>query len=487
MMRLARLPSSSLLPTRQQQQQQQLLSARRAPVHSMSTPLNPFQPRRAPTVMIVGGGLSGLMLGILLGRANIPFHIFERASQVRPLGSALGLNADILQVFEQLGLMDDIYKITFPCRNMSFYDSKMSLTGQIDMSHQKEVTGYDLRIFARPRLYELLRRQIPDDRVSCGKKVLRMEEKNNKVYIHCSDNSTYEGDILVGADGAYSGVRQSLYRQLDEKGVLPKDDLKTMSVGFTCMVGVAQPKNPEKFPQLKEESNYAQVLGRDRLSWSLFSVPDNQICWGLGVQLSESEAKALQFRNSEWGPESNDAMIKEFENELCPWGGTMGDLIRDTPPELISKVFLEDKLFKTWFHGRTALIGDAAHKMLPGSGRGAAAALQDAVVLANCIYFMPDHSSKSVTEAFQEYHRQRYPQIQEIYKESISMSQFVFGQTWSNRLVRNMVLNMVPEQLQRRAFTKTYDYRPQIAWLPLAENRGTAPVLPQEGKRLRFD
>jgi len=95
-----------------------------------------------------------------------------------------------------------------------------------------------------------------------------MEEKNNKVYIHCSDNSTYEGDILVGADGAYSGVRQSLYRQLDEKGVLPKDDLKTMSVGFTCMVGVANPKNPEKFPQLKEESNYVQVLGGDRLSVS---------------------------------------------------------------------------------------------------------------------------------------------------------------------------------------------------------------------------
>ncbi|KAF9348866.1 hypothetical protein BGX34_002202 [Mortierella sp. NVP85] len=429
----------------------------------MSAP-TPFLPTRAPTVLIVGGGLCGLMLGILLGRANIPFHIFERASQVRPLGSALGLNADILQVFEQLGLMDDIYRITFPCRTMSFYDSKMSLTGQIDMSHQKQV------------LYELLRQQIPDNRISYGKKVLRMSEKNNKVYIHCSDNSTYEGDILVGADGAYSGVRQSLYRQLDEKGVLPKDDLKTMSVGFTCMVGVAHPKNPEEFPQLKEESNYAQVLGGDRLSWSVFSVPDNQICWGLGVQLSESEAKALQFRNSEWGPESNEAMIKEFENEQCPWGGTMGDLIRDTPPELVSKVFLEDKLFKTWFHGRTVLIGD-----------GAAAALQDAVVLANCLYFMPDHSSKSITEAFQEYRRQRYPQIQEIYKESISMTQFVFGQTWSNRLVRNMVLNMVPEQIQKRAFTKTYDYRPQIAWLPLAENRGTAPVLPQEGKRLRFD
>ncbi|KAG0221221.1 hypothetical protein BGX31_010071 [Mortierella sp. GBA43] len=428
---------------------------------------------RTPSVMIVGAGLSGLMLGILLDRANIPYHIYERASRVRPLGSAIGLNADVLPVFEQLGLIDDINRITLPCRHMDFFDGNLNKIGRIDMAHQKEVTGYDLRIFARPRLYNLLLQQIPENRISYGKKVLGMEEKNDRVIIHCSDSSTYEGDLLVGSDGAYSGVRQSLYRQLDEKGSLPKDDLKSMAAGFTCMVGVAEPKEPDRYPQLKDdESNFCQVLSGDRLSWSLFGAPDNQICWGLGIQLCESEGKAMQFRNSEWGPESNDAMIKEFGNEPCPWGGTMGDLIRDTPPDLISRVFLEDKVFKTWYHGRTILIGD-----------GAAAAIQDAVVLANCLYFMPDDSSRSIADAFLEYHRQRHPQIQELHKESVSMTQFVFGQTWVNRMVRNVVLNMVPEAIQKQAFTKTYDYRPQIAWLPLVENRGTAQVQPQDGRR----
>lgn len=52
-------------------------------------------------------------------------------------------------------------------------------------------------------------------------------------------------------------------------------------------------------------------------------------------------------------------MIKEVRNFLIPFGNkTLGDLIDATPQDNISKVFLEDKLFETWNHGRTVLIGD---------------------------------------------------------------------------------------------------------------------------------
>lgn len=88
------------------------------------------------------------------------------------------------------------------------------------------------------------------------------------------------------------------------------------------------------------------------------TTPDNTICWSLVVQLSESEARELQFNNAEWGPESIDAMYKDFENELCPFGGTMGDIMKYTPKDMISKVFLEEKNFTTWYGGRTVLLGD---------------------------------------------------------------------------------------------------------------------------------
>lgn len=100
------------------------------------------------------------------------------------------------------------------------------------------------------------------------------------------------------------------------------------------------------------------------------TVPDNQICWALGIQLSDAEAKSQQFRNSEWGPESIDAMYKDYENLPAPWGGTMGEMMKCTPKDRISKVFLEEKIFKTWYGGQTVLVGDSCHKMLTGAGLG---------------------------------------------------------------------------------------------------------------------
>ncbi|KAF9277654.1 hypothetical protein BGZ88_001035 [Linnemannia elongata] len=57
-----------------------------------------------PTVLIVGAGLGGVMLGALLERANIPYAIFERASAVKPLGSAMSLAGQMMYLFRQLGI-----------------------------------------------------------------------------------------------------------------------------------------------------------------------------------------------------------------------------------------------------------------------------------------------------------------------------------------------------------------------------------------------
>lgn len=111
-------------------------------------------------------------------------------------------------------------------------------------------------MFARPDLYELLLRQIPKDRILLGKKILRVEEEEGKVFIYCSDNSSYEGDVLVGADGAYSAVRQSIYKEMKSQGVLPKEDYEDLVAGYTAAVGITEPLDPEKYPeQLKDKSS----------------------------------------------------------------------------------------------------------------------------------------------------------------------------------------------------------------------------------------
>ncbi|KAI1305589.1 hypothetical protein EDD11_004903 [Mortierella claussenii] len=430
-------------------------------------------------VMIVGGGLGGLMLGILLERINIPYHIFERASEIKPLGSAMSLSVNIMPVFEQLGLLEELLSFSVSYNTSTMYDHKLNVLGTVSMKDQKEICGYDKVIFARPKLHEMLLRQIPPSKITFGKRVLRTEESTNdqghqKVLIHCSDNSSYSGDILIGADGAYSSVRQSLYKRLVEKDLLPKSDQENLALGYNCMVGVTDPLDPEKYKQLKDDyAHFTAVLGRQRLSWGVVNVPGNQICWILLIQFDNADEAAEQrFRNSEWGPESTDTMVKEFRECLNPYGGTMGELVDATPKERRSKVFLEEKLFETWFHGRTALIGD-----------GAINAMQDAVILANCLYDMPDTSQKSITAAFQDYFDQRYEHA----KMQIDISKFlgkVFaGQSFFERIFRKLILNYTPAWIHARNNGKVASYRPQITWMPFAPNHGTGPVLPQKLSR----
>lgn len=122
--------------------------------------------------------------------------------------------------------------------------------------------GYTSQLFARPLLYDLLLRQVPAEKIFMSKKVLKVVEEDDKVYIHCSDNSSYMGDILVGADGAYSAVRQNIYKDMSDQGLLPKADGEDLIVGYTCMVGVTNPLDPEKYPQLKDDHcHFESVIG----------------------------------------------------------------------------------------------------------------------------------------------------------------------------------------------------------------------------------
>lgn len=90
---------------------------------------------------------------------------------------------------------------------------------------------------------------------------------------------------------------------------------------------------------------------------------DNSFCWGVIEYLDDETVKNHDnFRNSDWGPEATDAMCKIVHPFPIPGSAdntlTMGDLFDNTPPHLVSKVMLEEKVFDTWHYGRTVLMGD---------------------------------------------------------------------------------------------------------------------------------
>ncbi|KAF8941933.1 hypothetical protein BGZ47_007046 [Haplosporangium gracile] len=364
-----------------------------------------------PKVLIVGAGLGGLMLGALLEKSDVPYAIFERASSVKPLGSALSVGPALLPIFQQLGIYEDFLAIgKYGTHIMGYKEQPLRLMRPLDFRPVEEFTGYGQYIVARPKLYELMLKQVPPHKIHFGHRVLNITEEDNKVTVHLSNKNTFEGDIVVGADGAYSAVRQRMYEQLKAEGKLPKPDQEDLPFSCTCLVGQTNVLDPKEFP------------------WHTFNTAEGTLCWMVIRHLSGKTSKAAmeqRFRsseNSEWGDFPAQTMCEETRDFPIPLedgkNRTLGELYDQTSKEFISKVMLEEKVFRTWYYRRSVLLGDACHKLSPAGGHGAVTAIHDAIALANLLYCMPSRSSEDITRIFEEYHKERLPAVMESYNNS---------------------------------------------------------------------
>lgn len=99
----------------------------------------------------------------------------------------------------------------------------------------------------------MLFKKIPSEKIHMSKKIFSFQQNHEGVMLRFSDNTTTHGDILVGADGAHSAVRQHLYKTLDKQGLLPKADTKDMSRGYISLVGTTGVLDPAKYADLEDE------------------------------------------------------------------------------------------------------------------------------------------------------------------------------------------------------------------------------------------
>ncbi|KAF9904123.1 hypothetical protein EC991_003000 [Linnemannia zychae] len=427
---------------------------------------------KRPKVLIVGAGLGGLTLGILLHKANIPFDIYERASQVKPLGSAMYFNCTTANFFKQCGIYDEFLALGKYISSIQMCNEQQ-VEFSLDFENHLKEFGAKGYILPRPELYDLLLRQIPKEHVHLGKKVLTTDQGGNGVRIRFSDGTEAQGDILVGADGAYSSVRQNLYAKLKKDNILPPSDALPLPFSTVCLVAQTRPLTPEEFPEIAlDECQFRNTIGTDKMyTWSTLTTARNTVCFGAILFLDEETSKENDaFRSSEWGAEAAAAMCEDIKDFPVFSGGdkirAMQDLIDRTPKELISKVMLEEKVFKTWYNCRTVLLGDACHKFNPQGGVGATNAIHDAIVLANVINGLPFHPiAEEIEAAFKAYKDERFELVQAAYE--------------SSKVFRTMVGQHVPAWLFDKIQAKSCGYRPQVAFLPLVQESGRRKAAPQ--------
>ncbi|KAG0365590.1 hypothetical protein BGX24_004050, partial [Mortierella sp. AD032] len=217
-----------------------------------------------PKVLIVGAGLGGLMFGALLEKSGVPYTIFERAAVIRPLGSAMSVGPTLLPIFQQLGIYDEFLTIGKYGTHSDTYNGSLKPYKRSDHRPIEEYTGYGQYLVARPKYHELFLKLIPPHKILFGHRVLNVTEENNKAVVHLSNNKTYEGDIVVGADGAYSAIRQRIYEMLKAKGELPESDHEELPFSFTALVGQTIVLDPEEFPIIKDPLCCFRVVHGDK-------------------------------------------------------------------------------------------------------------------------------------------------------------------------------------------------------------------------------
>ncbi|KAF9127565.1 hypothetical protein BGX30_014731 [Mortierella sp. GBA39] len=383
--------------------------------------------KKRPKVLIAGGGLGGLSLGMLLQQTDIPYEIFERATEPKALGN--------------LGAIG--------------------------------------HVIARPALHDLLFRQIPKERIHMGKKILSTDDQgDNGITVTFSDGTTASGDILIGADGAYSAVRQNLFKRLKAHNKLPAADDVPLPYSTVCLVGQTRPLDPAVFPHLlQDDCQFINTLGENK-PWA------GTVCWSI-IRFVEESKTSTDDKNhhstvdQEWGPEAAEAMCNEVRhfpvmsgNEANPL--TLGDLIDHTPKDLISKVKLEEIVFETWFGGRTVLMGDACHKLNPAGGVGCQNAMHDAIILANWINALPsDPNSKDIENAFRSYQDERLPWIQTASNSTRFYRTMASGGIMAGLL--RFCAKYMPAWAKRKMLVVLGGNRPQCSFLPLVEDKGSVP------------
>jgi len=252
-------------------------------------------------VLIAGGGIGGLMLAIIFEAAKIDYLILERSASLQSTGSAIGLNACILRLLEQLGLLSDVKRIAKPIGGIRLSREDLSTVGEMDFMFGEKHYGYYGLVMSRPELYDILKARVPTEKVLLQKQVVDVIEldedeeqsplsptsptsptsprsptrksrskggrrrpsqksRTGGVLCRCKDGTVYRGDILVGADGAYSSVRDCLYDRLQRQQKLPVGDTQPLDLSYVCVLGVSQVYDPKDIPAIGEKFSGFELI-----------------------------------------------------------------------------------------------------------------------------------------------------------------------------------------------------------------------------------
>ena len=338
-------------------------------------------PRPVPRAIIIGGSLGGLFVATTLRTIGWQVDIFERSPrELDSRGGGVVLQGDVLAAFQFAGIQHGgALGVQSGDRIYLSRDDKV-----IERSYMPQTqTSWNM-------LYGAMRRKLPAEVFHTGEQFVRFEQEGERIHAHFESGRVETGDLLIGADGARSAVRQQVIPGLDPnyagyvawRGLVAERELPKKAAGILSGTFAFQ-QGPGHLMLEYMVPGEDESIQKDQRRWNWV--------WYQKVAFGDELANLLTDRNGvrhafslpPGTPKDEDiARLMQTSNDsLAP---TFQDLISATKEPFVQAIL--DLQVPRMVFGRAILIGDAAFVPRPHTAGSTAKAAANALALARALH-----------------------------------------------------------------------------------------------------
>lgn len=358
-------------------------------------------------IAIIGAGIGGLTAAALLQEQGHEVEIFEKNDTVKEIGAGIGIGGNVLSKLADHDLAKGIKNVGQIIKSMEMIDNTGKTLSTVSL--KENTINLTLR---RQTLLDVIKSYVETTSIHTNHYVTHIENDSDKVVVQFETQEHKAFDLCIGADGLHSKVRDSL--AIDNKPIYQ---------GYTVFRGLVQDVHL-KDPHVAKE--YWTKQGRV----GIVPLINNEAYWFVAINAKEQDERFQNYAKPHLQARFNH-LPEEVRTVLDKQDET-GILLHD---------IYDLKPLKTFVDGRTILLGDAAHATTPNLGQGAGQAMEDAIVLANCL------KTYDFENALLQYDSLRVAHTKKVIKKSRSIGKIAQSSNTLIIKVRNVIAKVIPNKL----------------------------------------
>jgi len=349
---------------------------------------------RKTRIAVVGAGLGGMTVAGFLQRAGFSVTVYEQAPAFSRIGAGIILSANVTKVLRRLGLEQMVVDIGIKA---DCYISRAWDTGEtmykIEFDAESEARfGGPYANIHRGDLHAVLEKGVAPGSIAFNHRLVALDETRDAIGLVFDNGARVEADIVIGADGVNSKVREYL-----------------LGVESPRYIGMAAHRAIFPTAALRgfKIPDCTKWWGPDRHILVYFMTSRRDEVYVIGVV-----PRARWESEAAWLPSSREELFEGF-------GDFHADLLRvleATTDVTVWPIFDRERNDR-WSGGRIVLLGDACHPMRPFMAAGGAMAIEDAAILSRCLAQFDQRD-----EAYRWYEATRIDRVADAQRISIENS-----------------------------------------------------------------